>query len=257
MATCGKGDNLSTKKHTKKSKKLGKIRNCERRSVHKFHCTSHSTIKTRKVHVGPKVKKPKNKLKYQKKKNKMIIAKIAKHESLLNKKSGAVDPAVEAEIKRLTMILSNSYVRQMLIEVGGENALAIIRSFNGNHSDEQLSKDLKLKISDVRATLNRLHNEGLVRYVREKDNETGWYSYSWSLNRARIEKWIGDMTRQNSAMYNSNGAEYYFCRECGIESVVKFEIASEKEFRCPDCNKLLEFLEDGKAEEFALFNRRK
>ena len=161
--------------------------------------------------------------------------------SKLPKKEIEIDPK---SMEKVTTILADSHIRQGLIELGGENALAIIRNFYGNHSDDELAKKLKLKISDVRATLNKLHNEGLVNYIREKDSETGWYSYSWSLNLTRIERWAGS---QNSKLGALNGeVDYYFCTSCGASSITNFESASDGDFRCEKCNKLLEFIDEKK-----------
>jgi transcription initiation factor TFIIE subunit alpha len=152
--------------------------------------------------------------------------------------------AQEEILAKLTKVLADSTVRQNLIGIGGENALAIVRSFLGNQSDEELAKKLKIKISDVRATLNKLHNEGLVNYIREKDSETGWYSYSWSLNHQRIEKWA---TNQLSRLIVQGSSEdFYFCPSCGASSIANFEAAAGTEFRCERCNRLLEFIDEKK-----------
>ncbi|MCI0504448.1 hypothetical protein L0Y65_07135 [Candidatus Micrarchaeota archaeon] len=152
-------------------------------------------------------------------------------------------------MRQVGKILGDSNVRQDLIEIGGENALAIVRNFYGNHSDEELAKRLKIKISDVRATLNKLHNEGLVNYIREKDSETGWYSYSWSLNQSRMEKWATSHTARPGAISNESGQEFYFCPTCGASSITNFESAANIEFRCERCNRLLEFIDDKKMNE--------
>jgi transcription initiation factor TFIIE subunit alpha len=157
-------------------------------------------------------------------------------------------------MKKVTGILGDAYIRQSLIEVGGENALAIVRNFYGNHSDEELAKKLKIKISDVRATLNKLHNEGLVNYARAKDSETGWYSYSWTLNHNRMEKWA---TNQASKL-NGEGAgegEKYYCPSCGASTITGFEDAMSGDFRCTHCNRMLEFLDGAKMAE--IFDRRR
>ncbi|HSB47529.1 MAG TPA: hypothetical protein VLD37_05935 [Candidatus Bilamarchaeum sp.] len=155
--------------------------------------------------------------------------------------------AQEEILAKLSKVLADSTVRQNLIGIGGENALAIVRSFLGNQSDEELAKKLKIKISDVRATLNKLHNEGLVNYIREKDSETGWYSYSWSLNHDRIEKWA---TSQLSRLNLQGGTEdFYFCPSCGASSIINFESAAGADFRCERCNRLLEFIDQKKMME--------
>jgi transcription initiation factor TFIIE subunit alpha len=151
------------------------------------------------------------------------------------------------DVEKITAILADSRVRQMLIELGGENALAIIRNFCGNHSDDEMAKKLILKISDVRATLNKLHNEGLVNYIREKDSDTGWYSYSWSLNLMRMERWAGAQSLKLGDL--EGGTEYYFCPTCGESSVTNFASAAEDDFRCERCNRLLDFMDEKKLNE--------
>ena len=153
------------------------------------------------------------------------------------------------ELRRVVAILNDAYVRQMLIEIGGENALAIVRNFYGNSSDEELSKKLKIKISDVRATLNKLHNEGLVNYIREKDSETGWYSYSWSLNHERMKRWASSQTDRLGILGNGDGGDYYFCPTCGAATITNFESAANGDFRCERCNRLLEFIDEKRMNE--------
>ncbi len=157
-------------------------------------------------------------------------------------------------MKRIIGILGDAYIRQTLIEVGGENALAIVRNFYGNNSDEELAKKLKIKISDVRATLNKLHNEGLVNYIRQKDNETGWYSYSWSLNHDRMEKWATDQTNKIISAGDGDGENYY-CPTCGASTITGFEDAISGDFRCCQCNRMLEFLDKNKMAE--IYERRR
>ncbi len=163
--------------------------------------------------------------------------------------------AEREHLQRIAGILADASVRQNLIEIGGENALAIVRNFYGNHSDEELAKKLKIKISDVRATLNKLHNEGLVNYIREKDSETGWYSYSWSLNQDRMEKWALHQSTRLSALAGDGASEHYFCPSCGASSITDFESASNASFKCERCNRMLEFIDEKKMLELHEKNR--
>lgn len=222
------------------------------------------TKKTSKKHnLKNKAKKPCKKAKTavkgkNKVKNKIKIKLIIRK----SKKSLKSKPAIEAketalkkkgidlELKQLHATLSQAHARRFLIETGGENALAIVRSFSENLSDEEISKRLKLRISDVRATLNRLHNEGLVNYLRERDSESGWYSYTWTLNKARISQWIEERSKANGIHLENNG-DHYFCPACGAESVTPFESAVEKGFKCPNCSRSLEFLDEAKMDELS------
>jgi len=190
-------------------------------------------------------------------KAKIIKPKMAKKPKIENKPDLELLKMREQEQKRLMQgilkILSDASVRQNLIEIGGENALAIVRNFYGNCSDEDLAKKLKIKISDVRATLNKLHNEGLVNYIREKDSETGWYSYSWSLNHGRMEKWASTQVL-NINPHDAEGVDYYFCPSCGTSSITNFESAADTDFRCESCNRMLEFIDEKKM--LQLYERR-
>jgi len=183
-----------------------------------------------------------------------VTAAIAKKEKTLEKpvKKELTEKEIavlrQEHARKISRVLGDSSVRQNLIGIGGENALAIVRSFYGNHSDEEIAKTLKIKISDVRATLNRLHNEGLVNYLREKDSETGWYSYSWTLNHARMERWANSQVTKLSAL-TGNGVDYYFCPSCGTSSIINFESAAGMDFRCERCNRLLEFIDEKKMTE--------
>jgi transcription factor E len=191
-----------------------------------------------------------------------VALKGAKSKTVDSKVKGAKSEAPVKEVPKInkaeitgkiTSILADARIRQMLIEMGGENALAIIRNFYGNYSDEDIAKNLKLKISDVRATLNRLHNEGLVNYSREKDNETGWYSYSWSLNLGRMEKWAG--IHLSKMIRADDDGDYYICADCGVTSITNLESAVLKDFKCEICNCPLDYLEEKKKTE--LLEKRK
>jgi transcription initiation factor TFIIE subunit alpha len=206
------------------------------------------------------VKRPSVKTKLKKpvpKKRVVVKKKIAMKPTIIEtpKKGRRPEPTIEVvkiptaeqkvEMKKILGILRDAYIRQTLIEVGGENALAIVRNFYGDNSDEELAKKLKIKISDVRATLNKLHNEGLVNYIRQKDSETGWYSYSWTLNHVRMKKWASDQTNKVINAGNEE-SENYYCPSCGTSTIASFEDAVTGDFRCTQCNRMLEFLDKEK-----------
>lgn len=169
----------------------------------------------------------------------------------IEKQSVVIKPEIKEigieSMKRIATILADAQVRQRLIDLGGENAIAIVRNFRENYSDEEISKKLEIKISDVRATLNKLHNEGLVNYLREKNNETGWYSYSWAINVTRIERWAS--TALSNSAFNSGSGEYYFCSDCGISSIINFESAMDLSFKCERCERSLEHIDQNKMSE--------
>jgi len=210
-------------------------------------------LKMKKIKSKKKIKLKKKIKKAPKVKKKEII--IKKKDITAKKRKKEVKRRIIAltpeEIERIAEILSKPVIRHMLVDLGGENAIAIVRNFETGMSDEDISKKLKLKISDVRAALNRLHSEGIVMYDRQKDSETGWYSYSWYLNREKMERWAN---RQLSRFEDNgdDGREYYICPSCGGSAVMPFETAIEKNFRCEICNHSLEFVDEKVREELGL-----
>ena len=158
------------------------------------------------------------------------------------------EPAPKPNAELLTL-LGDPNLRQLLIDAGGEHTLEIVKAFSKELSDDDLAKKLKIKISDVRATLNKLHNIGVVQYNRYKDSETGWFSYFWSLNMDKTRTWMDEQLRMESAPSDISSSEYYFCPKCGAESVYEFAAASGYSFRCPLCNRALEFVDEDAAKD--------
>lgn len=194
---------------------------------------------------------PKAKLKENLKlKGKAVNAKSKKLQAKITVPEAAPAPIKRELSKDVIEILGRAQARQWLIELGGENTLEVIRSLPAVPSDEELAKKLKVKVSDVRASLNKLHNEGLVAYLRDKNSETGWYSYSWEINEDRIKKWMSDKHAMSESFRPREGVDLYFCKDCGPESAVKFEIATESLFKCPSCNCALDLLDEEKFEQF-------
>lgn len=150
--------------------------------------------------------------------------------------------------KEMKEILSQPATRHLLIELGGENTLSIIKALPEVPNDENISKKLKIRISDVRASLNKLHNDGLVAYLRDKNSETGWYSYAWVLNEDRIRKWVVDQQASKASQFSCNGVDVYFCKDCGLGSATRFEAAIENKFKCPVCSCSMDLLDEQKYE---------
>lgn len=146
--------------------------------------------------------------------------------------------------KALTL-LANPVVRQHLIDLAGENTLAVIREFEKEMSDEELARRTKIKVSEVRAVLNKMHCAGLVNYLRNRDKDSGWYSYIWKVNQAKMEalmpKEAGEETENAD-----DGGEFYVCHACSPQKTVPFDRATELLFRCESCGASLEFLEPKK-----------
>lgn len=266
---------IKRKAKTKKSKKIkkGVGKKAKKLIMGKPPAGKKKTLKGKSVRKKPEkmrvIKKkkpfrkrpsPKVKIKQAKtrkpKKTILVKKEINVRKKKKQKKKKEVIVLTAEEVAKVSDILSRPVVRQLLVDVGGENAIAIIKNFNTGMSDEDISKTLELKISDVRAALNRLHNEGIVAYNREKDSETGWYSYCWYLNMEKIEKWALESIKKIENP-EENGGENYVCPSCGNSTVVSFETALDKGFRCEICNHSLEYLDEKRKERLGMIQMRK
>lgn len=150
-------------------------------------------------------------------------------------------------------LLTEQSVRQMMIDLAGENTLHVIGDFEGQMSDEEIAKKTKLRTSDVRVVLNKLHSCGLVSYSRSRDKNSGWYSYVWKMNNDKAKEIVDSLMQSHGygktqIQQNDEASENenYRCKNCGPEKNLSFEEASEKLFRCDNCGSSLDFVESAK-----------
>jgi len=214
-----------------------------------------TTTKKTSLRKAPKKKAATKKTTKKKATKKAMGAKAAKKKPLSpkpkikDKKPVAKAPEKPINRAEISKLLSDAYARHLIIESGGEHALEIVRGFSNNSSVEEMCKKLKIKISDVRATLNRLHSLGIVDYTRHKDSETGWFSYYWSLNVDRMKSWVNQKIDEEHRNHDFSNGEHYYCPNCGGTSIHDFVSASDFGFKCPTCSNSLDFLSQSKAQE--------
>jgi transcription initiation factor TFIIE subunit alpha len=151
-----------------------------------------------------------------------------------------------------SQLLVNADTRNLLIQAAGEHALHVIQEFTDEMSDEEIAKKTKIRASDVRVVLNKLHSHGLASYTRSRDKNSGWYSYVWRLNNERAPELVQAMrdgldgveNTAVSAPESTGGSEEYFCRSCGPDKRLPFEEASNSLFKCSQCGTSLEFFDN-------------
>jgi len=127
---------------------------------------------------------------------------------------------------------------QFLIEVAGPEALDLTKMLRKPATDADLAERMGVKVTVVRAALNKLYDYGVTTYNRQKDAKTGWYTYTWSFVPAVIPKALRDkkvetLTSLRTAISKAAGEEVYACdTQCEL---VPFELAIESMFRCKRC----------------------
>ncbi len=144
-------------------------------------------------------------------------------------------------------LLVDADVRRWLIRSVGENAIHIIQEFGTPMSDEQIAQKTGVRASDVRVVLNRLHSHGLAVYMRNRDKNSGWYSYVWRLTDEHIASLVEQIKAGEGekavVVEESGDGEFYQCGACGVGKRFGFEQASNLQFKCDQCGQDLSFIE--------------
>lgn len=152
----------------------------------------------------------------------------------------------------LNKIMQNKQLKEELENIGGENIFKILRLLEKTGDDERIAQYLKVKVSDVRAVLNKLNQAGILSYERTKDKETGWYYYSWVFSPENVINWFNKKINARIT-YLQNlliEGEYYYCKKCSIDSPIKFELAMDYNFSCPIHRTRLELIDEGVIEKY-------
>lgn len=141
-------------------------------------------------------------------------------------------------------ILSNKYVQEYFMSNFGESSVRIVKAANSEMTDDAIATKCKLKVSEIRSVLNKLHNIRLATYVRTKDKDTGWYSYIWKVHLSEIPQIIeksmqGEREALEQQLETSTTVFSFYCPKCSKENKIEFDTATDLRFRCPSCRKQL------------------
>lgn len=145
-------------------------------------------------------------------------------------------------------VFGYDFVHDFLTNNGGQLAMPLITKYylSTGFSDEEVAKKLKLKVTEVRTALNRLHYKGIVEYARKKNKNTGWYSYTWKINNKKILEYLikdkeEEIVKLNKEIEKMQDYCFFSCKKGCSEAI--FEIASQYNFICPDCGKEMSSLD--------------
>ncbi len=149
-------------------------------------------------------------------------------------------------------VLSHPVTKTFIQKVGGEDAIPLIKAFKNKRkkvTDEEIAKKTDLKITEVRAILNRLHYRGIACYDKKKNTKTGWYLYTWEIKEKRIAELIieeqsEEIKKLEKKLEFEKDYVFFACKE--MCENVPFEVAAEYQFRCPKCGKTMETVNNKK-----------
>ncbi len=214
--------------------------------------------------AGSKAQKNKTKRKTAEKKvkqKKMVVKKQKKEKNVEKKKRSIAEPKRKQEAEKkndaelinelrrdkrhnlnwLITILKKVELRKKMIEIGGEETIEVLKGLTKYSLDEEISKKFSVKISDVRAVLNKLNNYGIVKYIKTKDTSTSWFIYNWYIDCDNLEKLANEIKNADKTKEEEkiNPLEYYFCPTCMTDEI-PLEEAYQMDFKCPICSNILQ-----------------
>ncbi len=144
-----------------------------------------------------------------------------------------------------------SVVKLFLNNIAGEHACELVRICNSKKivNDEFIAGKIGLKITEVRAILNRLHYRGVAYYDKKHDSRSGWYSYTWKINSKRIAELILEQQAEEVQKLESKrdfekNYSFFSCKKACDN--FQFELAAEYGFRCPQCGDMMNSIDNKK-----------
>ncbi|MHA2232962.1 MAG: hypothetical protein ACXAB4_10760, partial [Candidatus Hodarchaeales archaeon] len=144
--------------------------------------------------------------------------------------------------------VSSKALNKILGRLFGEESVIVAKTLlsesnNFEITDEEIASRTGLPLKTVRRTLYRLNEWFLARYRRERDNETGYFVYNWSLATERLEDLISHRKDRTLQLLRQrlDYEERHLLYSCGNIDCTQllFGEAFEHGFVCPQCNESL------------------
>ena len=136
------------------------------------------------------------------------------------------------------------------LKVGGDALnLVLLLKKQGELSEFELAKQLHEDVNSIRNKLYRLQQLNLISYKKSKDEEKGWYVYSWRLapesfryvHREMVES---ELKKEKAKLIIKKGEGNYRCKN-GCVSMSSDE-ALDAHFSCPQCGGVLTIIDNSK-----------
>ena len=156
------------------------------------------------------------------------------------KRKNAVAPIATINAKPSpTSIEAFRRISPFVKTVAGMKGFRVAQSIGDGATDDKIEDKTKFKMPEIRSLLNVLHNHGIVEYNREKNLQTGWFTYTWRVNADRAFKNFISMKKSEyvglrQKLSSEENTVFYRCSKACRK--LAFEAALEAQFKCPKCN---------------------
>jgi len=139
----------------------------------------------------------------------------------------------------------DSLLLSIVAEIAGPDAVKVASVLLNESwlTDEVIASKTLLKLNQVRKILYSLLDNQLATYRKVRDENSGWYTYYWTLNKEGLEGLALLKKRQvlrklKERLEFERSHSLYHCGGCG--RLLTFEEAVETYFRCPSCGQQLD-----------------
>ena len=141
----------------------------------------------------------------------------------------------------ILQLIELPFVQEFLTQKGGENAIPVLKlvlEMGNAVTDEQVAEKMGVKVTVVRAVFNRLHFWGIADYTKTRDENTGWWTYTWFIVKEKIKEAVLEGLREKEEELRKKREEldqfmFFVCPEGHVRE--PFEVAMEYDFKCPEC----------------------
>ncbi|MDD2666014.1 MAG: transcription factor [Methanocellales archaeon] len=148
----------------------------------------------------------------------------------------------------INLLTPNNVIIGFLNQLIGEEGIRVITNLpEGEVTDEKIAEITGVEIQIVRRTLYILYESRLAIYRRERNKESGWLTYLWKVDLHEIDVVLEVEMRklyvnlQKRLEFERNNV-FYICDE-GHRAL--FDSATEENFRCLNCGKVLRYQDNG------------
>jgi len=149
------------------------------------------------------------------------------------------------------MNLSNKEIREVIQNTAGSGAFPLVKVLKNkkNVSETKLAEHCEMELNEVRSLLYKLHNFNFVFFIKKRNKTTNLYIYYWALDTKNIRNFAVNYKKREikelkKDLTNENNKKFYNCINGCMR--LDFESAYEHNFKCPECNGLLDHEKNNK-----------
>jgi len=158
----------------------------------------------------------------------------------------------------VSLFVDDDVLRKVATVISGAEAVQVVMALKKlqEATDDQIlacigeDTETSMKLNDVRKILFKLYNHSIVLCDGVRDEATGWFIFRWSLQLDQVEGFIKNQKKRiikllQTRLDYERRHDFYSCYTPTCERL-PFEDAMEYVFRCPTCDKLLQYFDNTK-----------